>query len=246
MSVAVVGQDFGTVTGYVYAQVVDTADTAYSNTIVPDRVRYENGVCKNLKYTVYSSCEECEAVLVLTSDGRKVSQLMNVTDNQRLNQSWSILESQPDYHALALDYAKRLIIVNDYSLFLSEEYDKIVNSVIDNFFTLTLQYEDYYNQLSHIPNKLRFPTQIYTYPLYLNIQFRLCPLGFTLSQSNKCDCNQLLKHMPTVECVIAGETITRAGTVWVGVDDNETVAASQYCPFNYCKNVSTDTERQCF
>ena len=242
VSVAVVGQDFGTVSGYVYAQVVDSADTTYSNTIVPDRVRYDNGVCKNLNYTVYSSCEECEAVLVLTSDERKVSQLMNVTDNQRLSQSWSILESQPDYHALAVDYAKRLITVNDDSLSLSQEYDKIVNSVIDNFFKITpetLQYEDYnYHQLLYVRNKLRFPTQIYTYPLYFNIQFRLCPLGFTLSQSNKCDCNQLLKHMPTVECVIDGETITRAGSVWVGVDDNETVAASQYCPLNYCKNES--------
>ena len=242
VSVAVVGQDFGTVSGYVYyAQVVDTADTTYSNT----RVRYENGVCKNLNYTVYSSCEECEAVLVLTSDGRKVSQLMNVTDNQRLNQSWSILESQPDYHALAFDYAKRLITVNNDSIFISQEnYDKIVNSVIDNFFTLTPEtlqeeYIDYnHSKLLYIPNKLRFPTEIYTYPLYLNIQFRPCPLGFTLSQSNKCDCNQLLKHMPTVECVIDGETITRAGSVWVGVDVNETVAASQYCPLNYCKNES--------
>ena len=242
VSVAVVGQDFGTVSGYVYAQVVDTADTTYNNTIVPDRVRYDNGLYKNLNYTVYSSCEECEAVLVLTSEGRKVSQLMNVTDNQRLNQSWSILESQPDYHALALDYAKRLITVTNRNLFLSQEYDKIVNSVIDNLFTLTpqtLQYGDYNkNQLSYISNKLRFPTQIYTYPLYFNIQFHPCPLGFTLSQSNKCDCNQLLKHMPTVECVIDGETITRAGSVWVGVDDNETVAASQYCPLNYCKNES--------
>ena len=44
--------------------------------------------------------------------------------------------------------------------------------------------------------------------------------------------------MPTVECGIDGETITHAGSVWVGVDDNETFATSQYCPFNYCKNES--------
>ena len=101
-------------TGYVYAQVVDSADTTYSNAIVPDRVRYDNGVCKNLNYTVYSSCEECEAVLVLTSDRRKVSQLMNDTDNHRFNQSWSILESQPDY---AFDYARRLITVTNNNQF---------------------------------------------------------------------------------------------------------------------------------
>ena len=87
-------------------------------------------------------------------------------------------------------------------------------------------------------NKLRFPTQIYTYPLYLNIQFHPCPLGFTLSSSNKCDCDQLLKHMPTVECDIDDQIITRAGSVWVGVDDDQTIAISQYCPLNYCKNDS--------
>ena len=44
--------------------------------------------------------------------------------------------------------------------------------------------------------------------------------------------------MPTVECNIHDQTITRAGSVWVRIDDNETFATSQYCPFNYCKNES--------
>ena len=108
-----------------------------------------------------------------------------------------------------------------------------------NLFTLTpetLQHEDFNDkQLLHISNKLRFPTQIYTYPLYFNIQFRPCPLGFTLSPSNNCDCDQLLKQMPTVECDIDSQIITHAESVWVGVDDNVTVATSQYCPFGYCK-----------
>ena len=89
VSTAVVGQDFGTVSGVVYAQFIDPE---YSNVMVLDdqkRVTYDNGACSNLKYTLYSNCENCEAVLVLTSDGRKISHLMNVTDNQRLNNSMS-------------------------------------------------------------------------------------------------------------------------------------------------------------
>ena len=109
--------------------------------------------------------------------------------------------------------------------------------MIDNFFTLTPEDIVYYNQTINISNKLRFPQQIYTYPLYIYIQFIPCPLGFTLSQS-QCDCNQLLQNMPTVECDIDGQIITRAGSVWVGVDENDAVSASQYCPLNYCKNES--------
>ena len=44
--------------------------------------------------------------------------------------------------------------------------------------------------------------------------------------------------MPTVQCDIESQSITRAGSVWVGVDGNETLAASQYCPLNYCKDES--------
>ena len=192
-----------------YAQFIDPE---YSNVMVLDdqkRVTYDNGACSNLKYTLYSNCENCEAVLVLTSDGRKISHLMNVTDNQRLNNSWSILQSQPDYHAIALYYTHTILTVS--------EYDDIINSVIDNFFTLTPENaEDIINEFgvhfTNFRNKLRFPQQIYTYPLYVTIQFQPCPLGFILSQS-QCDCNKLLQYMPTVECNIDDQTITRAGSV---------------------------------
>ena len=242
VSAAVVGQDFGTVSGDVHAQIMYTTYNDIAVQFDQKRVRYDNGVCKNLKYTLNSSCDKCEAVLVLTPDGKKISKLMNVTDNQRLNQSWFILQSQSDYHALAFYYAKKLITVFEDHLFLSEQYTDVINSVIDKFFTLTPEHirrliDTNPYELKYIRNKLRFPQQIYIYPLYINIKFHPCPVGFTLTHS-QCDCNQILQHMPSVECDIDNQTITRAGSVWVGVDDNETVAASQYCPFNYCKNES--------
>ena len=168
--------------------------------------------------------------IVLTSEEKKISEL-HATDNYRLNQSWSILQSQPE---LAFYYVKKYITIRNNELRLSQDYSKFV---IDNFFTLTPEDIVYYNQTINISNKLRFPQQIYTYPLYIYIQFIPCPLGFTPSQS-QCDCNQLLQNMPTVECDIDGQIITRAGSVWVGVDENDAVSASQYCPLNYCKNES--------
>ena len=228
VSAAVVGQDFGTVSGDVYGKFLDTNFSVQTN---QKSMSYKNGPCSNLNYTLYSNCEECEAVFVLTSN-TNISNKMNATDNRRLNHSWSILHSEPDYHALAVYYVQKLI-TGGVIPHLSVEYNDIINSVIDNFFTFSNEHFDIY-QLQFIQNKMRFPKQIYTYPLYVNITFRHCPLGFTLFQS-KCVCNHLLRHMPTVKCDIQTQTINRAGSVWVGVDGNGTVAASQYCPFNYCK-----------
>ena len=69
------------------------------------------------------------------------------------------------------------------------------------------------------------------------LQYSVSSMSFWI-HSNKCDCVQLLQHMPTVECDIDGQIITRAGSVWMEVDDNQTIATSQYCPLNYCKNDS--------
>ena len=80
--------------------------------------------------------------------------------------------------------------------------------------------------------------------------FKTCPLGFSLVNS-LCDCNILLS-IPRVQCDIQSETITRDGSVWVGVYHNQSVAVSQYCPLYYCKNESVhihlqsnDTHSQC-
>ena len=52
--------------------------------------------------------------------------------------------------------------------------------------------------------------------------------------SFKCDCNQLLQQFPRLECHIQHQTITRHRLVWVGMSENDTVAATEYCPLNYC------------
>ena len=50
--------------------------------------------------------------------------------------------------------------------------------------------------------------------------------------------------MPTVQCNIERQSITRAGSVWVGVHGNETLATSRYCPLNYCKDESIQVTLQ--
>ena len=80
-----------------------------------------------------------------------------------------------------------------------------------------------------------FPNEIYSYPVYINISFRPCPPGFSLSKDPpfRCDCNQLMKQLQGVKCHIQDQIISRSGLVWISTDDNETVTASN-CPYNYC------------
>ena len=77
--------------------------------------------------------------------------------------------------------------------------------------------------------------------VYISISLLPCPVGFMLTTEPpfKCDCNQLLQQMPGVHCHIHDQTFGRSGLVWVGMThgdngSNGTVAASQYCPLNYC------------
>ena len=75
----VIGEDFGTATGSVFAQFLHTPDTISS--IDMDQRQYSIAVdhsqCSNLEYTIFSQSEESAAVLVLTHDNREISHLMH-------------------------------------------------------------------------------------------------------------------------------------------------------------------------
>ena len=58
--------------------------------------------------------------------------------------------------------------------------------------------------------------------------------------------------MPKTHCNIEEQIVSRSGLVWVSLigDDNGTVAASDYCPLNFCSNAKTnvkfnETDIQC-
>ena len=77
--------------------------------------------------------------------------------------------------------------------------------------------------------------------VYTTISILPCPVGFMLTTEPpfKCDCNQLLQEIHGVHCNIQHQTFGRSGPVWVGTTQNNngtngTLAASNYCPINYC------------
>ena len=78
-------------------------------------------------------------------------------------------------------------------------------------------------------------------PVYVKVSILPCPPGFMLTTASpfKCDCDGLLQEMPSIHCHIQEQTIGCSGLLWVGMiqDDNGangTVAASEYCPLDYC------------
>ena len=233
----VVGQDFGTVTGSVFAHFLcppNTTGSAYMEKEQKSKT-VEQTQCINLDYTIFSRDEESEAVLVLTTNIAEILQLMDIQDNREIANSWAILNSEPNYTKLAADTILDFISGN---FSYTEDYymsRTAANRTIANFYKFTSGYFE--NFTTHdIHNKFIFPDEMYNYPVYINISFRSCPPGFTLSRKRpfKCDCNQLIQQLHAVKCHIQNQTITRQSLVWVGMIENDTVAASEYCPLNYC------------
>ena len=56
-------------------------------------------------YTIFTQDEESEAVLVLTTDNLIVDipQLMDIEDNREIANTWTVLNSEPNYRKLASD-----------------------------------------------------------------------------------------------------------------------------------------------
>ena len=241
----VMGQDFGTVNGFVFAQFLHTPYTTYSVDMNPRHsIAVEHSQCSDLVYTIFSKSEESAAVLVLTHDNREISHLMTEEDNQEITNTWEILSKQSNYTALAQDIICDFINFDTSPLQFSFKYNqsKFNNRTIEDFYKFTSAFidDDYRNSKSYcktsfIQTKFVFPKEIYSYSIYINISFRQCPPGFSLSKDPpfRCDCNQLMKQLPGVKCHIQDQTISRSGLVWISTDDNETVTASN-CPYNYC------------
>ena len=99
----VVGQDFGTVVGSVFAQLCHTPYTTDSVDMEQKQymIAVEHSQCSNLEYTIFSQSEESSAVLVLTHDNREISHLMNEEDNNEITNTWKVLNRELNYKTLA-------------------------------------------------------------------------------------------------------------------------------------------------
>ena len=238
--VVVVGQDFGTVNGSVFAHFLNTTDSVHMQQTQDNNIiAVEHSQCSNLEYTIFSQSEESAAMLVLTQDNREISHLMNEGDNKEITNTWEILKKEANYKTLAHD------IICDFINFTRDiggnlqftikynESNLPDNRTIKDLYKFTTA--SYNSCESAIDSKFVFPREIYSYPLYINISFHPCPPGFSISKYPpfKCDCNHLMKQFPGVKCHIQDQTISRSGLVWISTDGNETVAASN-CPYNYC------------
>ena len=238
----VVGQDFGTVTGSVFAHFLGAPYTSGSVDMKMEQKNktVEQTQCSNLEYTIFSEDEESEAVLVLTTDNLKadIPQLMDIENNREIANTWTILNSELNYTKLASDYILDFIMTSSWVWQYTDDYymsETAANRTIENFYKFTPGHFDHLTP-DDIHNKFIFPNEIYNYPVGINISFRSCPPGFTLSRQVpfKCDCNRLLQQFPGVKCHIQHQTITRRSLVWVGMFGNDTVAVTEYCPLNYC------------
>ena len=238
--VVVVGQDFGTVNGSVFAQFLNTTDSVYMQQTQDNNIiAVEHSQCSDPEYTIFSQGEESTAVLVLTHDNREILQLMNKEDNKEISNTWEILKKEPNYKTLAHDIICDFInftrdIGGNLQFTIKYNVSNLPgNRTIKDLYKFTTA--SYNSCESAIDSTFVFPREIYSYPLYINISFRPCPPGFSLSKYPpfKCDCNQLMKQFPVVKCNIQDQTISRSGLVWISMDGNETLAASN-CPYNYC------------
>ena len=253
----VTGQDFGTTTGSVFAQFLHTRHTTDFIDMEPRHsIAVKHSQCSDLEYTIFSQGEEFEPVLVLTADNKEISHIMNKEDNQEVTNTWEILSKEPNYKTLARDIICDFINFTFWPKFTIKfnESDQPGNRTIENFYKFTpapVEIHKRYCDSTFLQTKFVFPKQIYSYPAYINVSFRPCPLGFSLSKHPpfRCDCNQLIIQLPGVKCHIQNETISRCGLVWISSDGNETVAASN-CPYNYCNrekiNITLeDPDSQC-
>ena len=191
ISAVVVGQDWGTVAGSVFAQFLHKSTSENIIFFEPSQgaQNAEKRSCNFLYYTIFFTNEHLRRKLVLTAQDIYVSK----------------------YH-------------NDYSL------------PLDSLKTL-------YSASLRVAQTIYYRTN----PVYISIYLLPCPPGFHIRNIKpfKCDCNKLLQQIPNVYCYIQDQTIGRSGLVWVGMIDedtatNGTVAASQYCPLNYCSKTASN------
>ena len=188
----VVGQDFGSVTGSVIAQFLQDYTTCPIQLEQGQKSTFvNNGQCADLKYTLYTSGgENCTAILTLKTNNGEVLQPMNTYDNHKIKMSWAILNQEPNYYELAFHFINETMTGDDHDLFhiMASNYSE---AFVNNFLKFSLD------------DKFVFPNEIYSYPTFINISFRSCPLGFALSQTHHSDvtaiifCNRCLEFHVT-------------------------------------------------
>ena len=80
-------------------------------------------------------------------------------------------------------------------------------------------------------------------PVYVLVKLRDCPLGFALTDQQRCDCDERIRTN-LLSCNISDQTVHRHGNIWVNASFNGNtsngVIVHKHCPFGYCKPEQLD------
>ena len=95
----------------------------------------------------------------------------------------------------------------------------------------------------HLAGVVQIPLQ--TTPVYVLVQLLDCPPGFTLTDQQRCDCDdRILESLLT--CNINNQTVHRHGNIWINAsvieNSSNGVIVHQHCPFGYCKQDPVDVD----
>ena len=75
--------------------------------------------------------------------------------------------------------------------------------------------------------------------IFLHIHFKECPLGFNIAKNNESNWYECQCHDSAIRnCSITSQTVTKKQYSWLGTfkqDNRSYLAASNYCPLDYCK-----------
>ena len=157
-------------------------------------IAVEHSQCSNLEYTIFSQSEKSAAVLVLTHDNKEISHHMNEEDNQEITNSWEVINKELNYKTLAQDIICDFFDYNHHwPLQFTIKYNESKQSgnlTIKDFYKFTTALSkgsNDYCRSEFIQTQFVFPNEIYSYPVYINISFRPCPPGFSLSKTHHSD-----------------------------------------------------------
>ena len=220
---AVVGLNFALTSGSVYAQFLSSDASLGSESQYVQGVNH-NG-CSQLQYNVLSDKET--ETLVLTADGRQVTAIdSSIGEGIGIQNNNSI--------KLPLSTVVDTPYPNSNKYYVNHTF--MTNST-DGVFRLA----------GYVEGCLR------NTPVYVLVQLLDCPLGFTLTDQQRCDCDERILTN-NLTCNISDQTVHRHGNIWINASFNGNtsngVIVHKHCPFDYCKPEQLDVnlthpETQC-
>ena len=210
---AVVGFNFALTSGSVYAQFLSSDASLGSESQYVQGVNH-NG-CSQLQYSILSD-KEVET-LVLTADRRQVTAI-----DSSIGEGIGIQNNNS--------------IQSNNNINMPREYSNPKKYYANHTF-MTNSTDGVFRLAGYVEGSLQ------NTPVYVSVQLLDCPLGFTLTDQQRCDCDDRIRTN-LLTCNISDQTVHRQGNVWINASFNGNtsngVIVHKHCPFEYCKPEQLD------